>query len=60
VDKITVWKRLDQHGRWEHNHIESGWVEGTPLVKFESQAGWANGKWKHEHKYLKDGVVCSM
>ncbi len=28
MKKITVWRRKNEDGVFEHNHIEDGWIEG--------------------------------
>ena len=58
MKKITVWQRL-LHGRWQHNHIASGWgVEAVPAAAFENQIrAWRGAVWRKGRAWLIGGKV---
>jgi len=50
----TCWERLNEKGRWEHNHVEYDWAEGdTPkAVNSLQERSWTNAKWRKTTGYL--------
>lgn len=58
---ITIWYRLVDD-KYEHNHIEDGWVEGLkPVGKFDHQTkNWSKGTWVSERAWLIDGKVVRL
>ncbi len=58
--QITIWESWDQKtDRWNHNHIEDGWVEGskpTPKSK-EQKKPWSGQAWKKEFGWLINSIV---
>jgi hypothetical protein len=61
TEKVTIWDRIV---KIEHNHIESGWVEGDkpqPLSPdFTKQENWDKSQWIKRHGYLVDGKVIEI
>ncbi len=58
---ITVWERArTEHGRYEFNHIESGWSRlAAPCRGYtdEQVASWMNYSWRKTFAFLEDGHV---
>lgn len=69
MQKVTAWSRKvareskTHHPsyfiyRFEHNHIEDGWVQGLkPRPKFDSQKSWLNSYWKKHYCYITPNQV---
>ena len=68
MDKVTAWSaRIMRESKthpsyfvpkWEHNHIEPGWVQGLkPNPKFPSQKSWNGQKWKKHYCYITPNQV---
>lgn len=60
--KVTIWKGFNKtENRFEHNHIENNWVEGTfpkPLhPSFKLQFSWKDKIWKKEFGYMNNNEV---
>ena len=55
---ITIWEKYNQKkGRYEHNHIEDGHVNGdVPLARTEDQkTAWDNTYWRRKFGYIENG-----
>jgi len=67
-EEVTIWKRKNEEGEWQHNHIEKGWnynpipdpIANTEKERKKQTNAWKNMKWRRSWGYIKDGKVVEI